>query len=150
MLTVNNKHFLHLQNSAYRKIKYQNMYFNFISWMRVLQTEYKIKSQSHMKLSLGKIFPSCWKKTVSETIVKLKRSKNQAALEIENGKTTAIRTYDFEVGGKEMRFSNSEWSMRLMELSSKVEGFLSFLLYKKGNSLYVFRPPPNQITKNSC
>ena len=41
---------------------------------------------------------------MSETIVKLKRSKDQAALEIENGKTAAIHMYDFEMGGKEMRF----------------------------------------------
>lgn len=57
MLTVNNKHFLHLQNCAYGKLQYQNIPFNFISWMRVLQIEYKIKSQSHMKLSVGYNFP---------------------------------------------------------------------------------------------
>ena len=37
---------------------------------------------------------------MTETIVKMKSSNNQAALELENCKTAAVHSHDFEMGGR--------------------------------------------------
>lgn len=66
----------------------------------ILYHEWGVCRQNIKNLNY-KIFLSCWKETVSETIIKLKRSKNQAALETENGKMT-LYTHDFEIWGNDI------------------------------------------------